>query len=407
MEPKPARCRASGKGRKTILTKYSHLRNFKLDGLLRIALKLLANDRGKFFTLILGITFAVFLMMMMTSVFSGIMRRSVATILNVGAVMWVVDPSINLQSDNIPLPNYMLDAVRSIKGVKYAAPLYSGVGLLKLASGRYQAANIVGLDDATLIGRPIMLEGDIYSIYNNDAYIVVGDSEYPKLDSPSIGTTFEVNDHRGVIVGIAKALVSGLFGVPTLYTTYRRAISDLPITRFTISSILMEPKSKKDIAYIKEKVKELGYLALTQDEFVTKNKNYYLFKTGLGTNIMIMTLISFIVGLSIAGQTFYTFVLENEEKFGALKAIGAKKNELIIMILFQSGVVGFLGYGFGILLSSVLIGLAKLRLPEYASLVTFQNLIVSFLMVIFIIAFSSYLGIRKVTRIDPFNIFRG
>ena len=82
---------------------------------------------------------------------------------------------------------------------------------------------------------------------------------------------------------------------------------------------------------------------------MTKNKNYYLYQTGLGTNVLIMTLISFIVGLSIAGQTFYTFVLENLEEFGALKAIGAKKNELIKMIFFQSAVVGFLGYGFGVL----------------------------------------------------------
>lgn len=39
------------------------------NGLLKIAMKLLINDRGKFFTLIVGITFAVFLMMQMTSVF--------------------------------------------------------------------------------------------------------------------------------------------------------------------------------------------------------------------------------------------------------------------------------------------------------------------------------------------------
>jgi putative ABC transport system permease protein len=66
-----------------------------------------------------------------------------------------------------------------------------------------------------------------------------------------------------------------------------------------------------------------------------------------------------------------------------------------------------LGYGFGVLLSSILIAAAKLRLPEYASLVTFTNLVVSLVMVLFIITFSSYLGIRKVTRVDPFDIFRG
>lgn len=375
--------------------------------LFQIALKLLINDRGKFFTLIIGITFAVFLMMQMTSVFSGIMKRSAATLINIGAKMWIIDPSVNIQSENIPLPNYILDAIRSIKGVSYAVPIYSGGGLIKLKSGKYQSATIIGLDDTSLFGRPKMIQGDITAIYNNDAYIVMKDSEYPKLDNPQIGTTFEINDHRAVIVGIGKALVNGLFGTPTLYTTYTRAISDLPTTRFTISSILVEPKTEADIPYIQKCVKELGYVALTQQQFINKNRNYYLYQTGLGTNVLIMTLISFIVGLSIAGQTFYTFVLENIEEFGALKAIGAKKNELMQMILFQAAVVGFLGYGFGVLLSSVMIAFAKLRLPNYASLVTYQTLAFSFFMVILIIIFSSYLGIRKVIKIDPFDIFRG
>lgn len=375
--------------------------------LFQIALKLLINDRGKFFTLIVGITFAVFLMMQMTSVFSGIMKRSAATLINIGAKMWIIDPSVNIQSENIPLPNYILDAIRSIKGVSYAVPIYSGGGLIKLKNGKYQSATIIGLDDTSLFGRPKMIQGDITAIYNNDAYIVMKDSEYPKLDNPQIGTTFEINDHRAVIVGIGKALVNGLFGTPTLYTTYTRAISDLPTTRFTISSILVEPKTKADIPYIQERVKALGYVALTQQQFIDKNRNYYLYQTGLGTNVLIMTLISFIVGLSIAGQTFYTFVLENLEEFGALKAIGAKKNELMQMILFQAAVVGFLGYGFGVLLSSVMIAFAKLRLPNYASLVTYQTLVFSFFMVILIVVFSSYLGIRKVIKIDPFDIFRG
>ncbi len=378
-----------------------------MDGLMQIAVKLLVNERGKFFTLIIGLTFAVFLMMQMTAVFSGVMHRTAATIFNIGAPVWVMDPSINIQADNIPMPNYILDAVKSIRGVKYAVPMYSGSGLVKLPSGRYQSANIIGLDDATLLGRPPLVTGNIYGLYNNDAYIAVMDSEYPKIDNAKIGSTFEINDHRGVVVALASAAVNGLFGTPTLYTTYRRAISDLPTTRFTISYILVEPKSTHDIPFIKKRVEALGYVALTKDEFVQKNRDYYLYKTGLGMNVFMMTLISFIVGLSIAGQTFYSFVLENIDEFGALKAIGAKKNELIYIIFCQAALVGFLGYGFGVLLSSLLIALAKLRLPEYASLVTFQNLFVSFCMVLIIILFSSYIGIRKVIGIDPFSIFRG
>jgi putative ABC transport system permease protein len=120
-----------------------------------------------------------------------------------------------------------------------------------------------------------------------------------------------------------------------------------------------------------------------------------------------MTVISFIVGLTISGQTFYTFILENLDKFGALKAIGAKSRELVAMILFQATFTALAGYGLGVGLCSALILLARLRLPNYASLITYGNLGLALGMVILIAAVSSYIGIRKILRIEPFDIFRG
>ena len=132
-----------------------------------------------------------------------------------------------------------------------------------------------------------------------------------------------------------------------------------------------------------------------------------MYQTGLGINVLLMTVISFIVGLSISGQTFYTFILENLDKFGALKAIGAKGNELVYMILFQATFTALTGYGLGIGLASLLIALAKLRLPSYAARITFANLGFAFVMVLVIAGISSYIGVRKVLKIEPFDIFRG
>lgn len=43
----------------------------------------------------------------------------------------------------------------------------------------------------------------------------------------------------------------------------------------------------------------------------------------------------------------------------------------------------------------------------YAAVTTFWNLAFSFTMVVLIAAISSDIGIRKVLRIEPFDIFRG
>jgi len=170
---------------------------------------------------------------------------------------------------------------------------------------------------------------------------------------------------------------------------------------------LVKPKSAADIAGIERQVKQLGYLALTENEFMGKISDFYMFQTGLGMNLLIMTALAFIVGLSISGQTFYTFVLENLEKFGALKAMGAKSRELIFMILFQASFVALTGYGLGIGLCALTIVLAKMRLPDYAAMITYWNLLLALVMVVIIAAVSSYFGVRRVLRIEPFDIFRG
>ncbi len=378
-----------------------------MGGLFKIAIKLLVGDKAKFYTLIMGVGFAVFLILQMTSLFIGILTRSTASVLNIGAQIWIMDPTVESDRTVVPLPDYVLNAVRTIKGVEYAFPIYQGSGLVRLENGTYQHVNIVGLDDNSLFGRPQMIEGNLYDIYSEDAFVVIKDAEYRKLGRPKIGTTFEINDHRGIIVGIAKTAMPGLFGSPTLYTTYTRAIQYLPTTRFTISYILAKAKDRSYIPIIKEEVSKMGYKALLEEEFVEKIKNFYLYKTGMGINIMMMTFISFLVGISIAGQTFYAFVLENLEKFGALKAIGATNSELTRAIIYQASFVSFIGFGIGCLICSLWIASAKMRIPNYAAIITHKNLFITFVAVLIITAFSSYIGIRKVLKIEPYDVFRG
>ena len=379
----------------------------KYGGIIRIGFKLLVNDKGKFSALLIGITFAVFLMVEMTSLFSGILNKAFSTVTNIGAEMWVMDPGVNTATSPIALPDYLLDAVRSMDGVNYAVPIFIGGAQVKLNDGTYQSVNVIGLDDTSLFGRPELEQGSIQDIYADNAFFVVDDAEYSKMENPKIGTTFELNDFHGEIRGIAKVASNGLNGTPTLYTTYYRAIQYIPTTRFTISYVLLQPKNPAAVASIKQAVAKLGYVALTKDEFNHSITNYYTYQTGIGTNILMMTVISFIVGLSISGQTFYTFILENIERFGALKAIGAKSRELVVMILFMAGFTAVIGYGLGIGLVTLMIAVARYRLPNYAAMITFGNLGLALVMVIIIAGISSYIGIRKVLRIEPFDIFRG
>lgn len=95
-----------------------------VSAILQLAYKLLVNDKAKLSGLLVGITFAVFLMIEMTSLFAGVLNRSSSSVYNIGARMWVMDPAVNTVANTIGMPDYVLDAVRSIHGVKFAVPLY-------------------------------------------------------------------------------------------------------------------------------------------------------------------------------------------------------------------------------------------------------------------------------------------
>ena len=99
-----------------------------MKGILKLAYKLLVNDKAKFTALLVGITFAVFLMIQMIAMFSGVLKRSSATVFNLGASMWIMDPSVNTVANTIGMPDYVLDADRSMQGVKFAVPLRPRAG---------------------------------------------------------------------------------------------------------------------------------------------------------------------------------------------------------------------------------------------------------------------------------------
>ena len=70
-----------------------------------------------------------------------------------------MDPAVETVSNSVGMPAYVLDAVRSMQGVKYAVPLYSGGALVKLRDGNYQTVTVIGLDDTSLYGRPELIAG--------------------------------------------------------------------------------------------------------------------------------------------------------------------------------------------------------------------------------------------------------
>jgi len=382
-----------------------------------IALKMLMGDKGKYLGIIMGLTFASLIMTQQPAIFVGLMSRSYSFISDVGlADIWVMDPKVQFVDDIKPLQDTELYRVRGISGVQWAMPMYKGLLKARLTDGTFQTCNVIGLDDTTLIGGPpIMLAGRIEDLRRSDSVIVDIDGARDKLGKPSptpggkrvplaVGDTLELNDHRAIVVGIAK--VTRTFqSQPVVYTTYSRAKSYAPRERKLLSFVLVKAKPGQDIAQLTRRISEAtGLSAYSHNEFKELTYNYFMKNTGIPINFGISVALGFIVGAAIAGQTFYNFTLENLRQFGVLKAMGASNLTLLRMILLQAVLVGSIGYGLGVGLTA-LFGHA-MRHTILAFKFPWQLLVFSGAGVSLICVFAALISIIKVIRLEPAIVFK-
>jgi putative ABC transport system permease protein len=142
--------------------------------MMSVAMKMLVGDRAKYLGIIMGITFASLLITQQLGIFVGLMSRTYGAISDLGLPdVWVMDPKVQFIDDIKPLQDTQLLRVRGIEGVEWAVPLYKGLLKARLESGEFQTCNVLGLDDASLIGGPPeMVEGQLSDLRKSDSVIV-------------------------------------------------------------------------------------------------------------------------------------------------------------------------------------------------------------------------------------------
>jgi putative ABC transport system permease protein len=395
-----------------------------------VALKMLTGDRSKYLGIIFGVTFATLLMSQQMSIFLGIMQRTASQIQDVTeADIWVMDSKVRFIDEIPALPEDTLHRVRGVPGVAWAVRMYKGNVRCRLEDGQFRNAILMGLDDATLVGAPPrMLAGSFDALRTPDGVIVdkagyeymwPEEKETIKSEGYRLGKVFEMNDRRAVLVGVCQVSMP-FMSTPIIYSRYSQAALYAPRERNLLSFVLAkaaEGAAPEDVARrIEEQTQvsrdigetESRLMALTGDQFFWRTIWYFMGSTGIPVNFGITILLGFVVGVAIAGQTFYLFTLENLRQFGSLKAMGLTNWRIIGMILIQALVVGLIGYCLGLGLSAVYFETVSQAKVELEGIYLYRQvalLVAACVGVICVLA--SVLSARKVLVLEPAVVFRG
>lgn len=377
-----------------------------------VALKMLLGDRTKYLGLIFGVAFATLLVIQQASIFAGLLSRAGSQVRDVQeADLWVMDPAVETVDEAKPMRDTVLSRVRGVPGVAWAVPLYKGGAVMRTVDGRQLGAQLLGVDDSTLVGAPLTMKlGERESLREPDAVLLDGDGFgrlFPGVPLRT-GDILEINDRRAVVTGVVDASPS-FNSTPLVVTRYSRALSYTNNGRSSLSFVIARTADGRDAAAVAAAIaRATGQKAVTRADFERQSRSYLIDNTGIPISIGTTVALGVIVGIAIVALTFSIFVAENVKQYGALKAMGVSNGRLVGMVAIQAGVVGVIGYFIGLGVAGGFFLAAARGIPAFRGFFLPWEVAAGMaVLVTVIMTIASAVSLRRVLSIDPAIVFRG
>jgi len=397
--------------------------------MLRVALKMLLGDRAKYVGLLFGITFSSFLVTFAGSYFCGFMTRGFALISeNPSADVWVMDPAVESTEQTTNIPDGSLDRVRSVDGVRSAAPLALATADARFPNGRFQTFQLICVDDATLFGVPPLNDGVLPTVLRApDAAVVDPGGTDGKLETPlykadqwpykqphldaatrelEAGDELLVNDHNIVIRGRSQALPR-YPPRPLMYTTLSNAKRVLLPERHLMTFVLATAAPGVSPRELASRIQiQTGLKARSSDDFKADTVLWFLINSEDVGDIASMLSIAVFVGFGVTGVMLYMFTTENLKQYAVLKTMGASSRLLLTMIFMQSGLCALLGTGLGLGLCAIVGRIAVVE-ANYPFRMMWFTPVLGGMMVMLVSIVAAIISARPVLKLDPGIVFAG
>lgn len=376
--------------------------------LFKIALNMLTYNRKKFIGMLIGATFATFILTQQPSIYQGITERlsTKINLLSNDIDLWIMSDT----SSNFEHPTYFnqmdIYRIRSVNGVQWATQLYETWQQIKhIKTNSSKVWQLIGVDRNNLLGLPQKMQtGDRDAIRYSGAMIIDGYSvqqlETKDKKTISLGDKMVRGSNSWFIAGITKPLRS-YSQTPTAYL----ASHYLPDRDNSPSFILVKVNPSFDISAVAKTIKNsTGYLALTTSEFIQRSNKFFREKTPILVGFIAVAILGFVIGLIIIWQIFNDFVLTHQHQYGMLKMLGVTNPMLIKIVLFQASFIGSIGFILGLGLS-IIFGLI-FHNTTVAFDLTWQIILLGLLGSLIIIICASVFSLFKVIRMDTVDLCR-
>jgi putative ABC transport system permease protein len=365
----------------------------------------LFRDKIRLTVTLTGMVLALVLIVVEMGLFVGF-RKEISSVLDHShADLWVTARRVPYFDIGIFLNERKLYQVKSAAGVADAEKFILQWSRWNRLDSRQQQIEVIGFNPDAGIGGPWnVVEGRVQDVKTPDGVIV--DEFYKNiLGITAIGEVFEINGHRARVVGFTRG-IRAFTTSPYVFTSLHSALGYAQMradqTTYIVVRITPGANPEEVRKAILERVE--GVDVLTTAEFSQRTRRYWTYTTGAGLALLSGALLGLIVGFVVVAQTMYATTMDHLKEFGTLKAMGASNSYVCGVILVQAIIGGLIGYGIGMILSTLVIRFAQSA--GAVILITWWIGVGTFFLNLFMCAGAALISIKKVMGIDPAMVFK-
>jgi len=376
--------------------------------MITLAWKNLFHDRIRLAVTLVGIVFALVLILVQFGLFLGFMETSANIVERSGADLWITAPRIPYVNGGSPLSESNRWKVLSVAGVDRVDRYILAWVPWKLPSGAVENVQVVGFNLESRLGGPwSVVAGSVDALRGEDT-VMVDELYKGLLGVTRLGQTVEIANRRARVVGFTRGIRS-FTTAPFVFTSFKNSqnYAGAAMRENQAIYLLVRGAGGTNTAELKSAVQahvpELD--VMTNAEMHRKTQFHWVFNTGAGITTLMGAVLGLIVGVVVVAQTIYSATVDHIREFGTLKAMGAANARIYEVILSQAAMSGAMGYAAAIVIAYFVArasdaGNAPVLLPPIVAAGTL-------LLALGMCMSASVISIRKATRIDPAMVFRG
>jgi putative ABC transport system permease protein len=369
-----------------------------------LASRNLFHDRLRFVATMIGVVFAIVLVMVQMGLFLGFGRMVTTMIDNASADLWIVPKGAKCFEDPSLLDLKNRDRALAIDGVEDAVPLVIGFADWRLKTGEMTPVFVVGADLKKGSLQPWnIVEGSTDALSKAGA-VAVDRSYYERLGVSEIGSAAEIRGQKVQVAAITDGIRS-FTTTPYVFVDLQRARTYTGIPAQKASHMIVRLKAGADVDRVRQGLQAhaTDIEVLTPAEFRDRARSFWLFGTGAGAALFAGAILGLIVGTVIVAQTLYSSTKDHINEFATLRAMGSSNSYIYSVIINQALLNAVIGFALAALIGAVVVWFtAKSALPIVITPMLVAGLLALTVMMCVV---SAVAAILRVVRIDPAMVF--